>query len=196
MANDLPLPLRRATVWLTVAAALLVLINCVTIAWAAVSLPATLDENAVLDESVIPPFAQMFILDFEANVPTWFSSGLLLYAAVLLALLAADASCGARPFVNHWRFLAVLFVYLSIDEAVSIHELAGPPLRALGARGARYHAWIIPLAVGLAPWRTGASCSRSPRGCAAASSSRRSSTSAGPWGWRWSVGCGARRTGR
>jgi hypothetical protein len=42
-------------------------------------------------------------------------------------------------------FLSFLFVYLSIDEAVGIHELTIAPLHdALGTGGVFYFAWVIP----------------------------------------------------
>ena len=139
MPNDVPLRLRRLTVWLSVAAALLVALNCLAIAWAAVQT----DGEAVL------PYVRMLIFDFEGNIPTWFSSALLLYSAILLAILAGDAASTDRPFANHWRLLAALFVCLSLDEAASLHEMVDEPLRTLGTSGILYHAWILPAGAAL-----------------------------------------------
>jgi hypothetical protein len=57
----------------------------------------------------------LFDLDGEANVPTWFSSILLLRCAM------ASARRGLRP-------LAVVFVVLSLDEVAMMHERAAAAL--------------------------------------------------------------------
>lgn len=86
-------------------------------------------------------FKRLLDLNGERNLPTWFSSGILLTAAALLGGIAADA---ARAHRRAWTFLAVVFVYLSLDEAASIHEMSNAPLRALlNAGPALYFPWII-----------------------------------------------------
>ena len=47
-----------------------------------------------------------------------------------------------------WIFLAVIFLFLALDEFSSIHEKLGAPVRELlNASGAFYWAWIIPYGV-------------------------------------------------
>jgi hypothetical protein len=95
-------------------------------------------------------------LNGEANLPAWYQSSTLLFCALLLALLASVKTFARAPYLWHWRLLSLIFLYLSIDEAVSIHEQAIEPLRSLlHAHGVLYYAWVIPgalfvLGVGLA----------------------------------------------
>ena len=85
-------------------------------------------------------------LDVEASLPTWFSSGLILLNGLLLGLIARAAFRQQSPWAWHWLVLALVFVGLSIDEALSLHEaLSKPVRRMLGAGGLLYFAWVVPL---------------------------------------------------
>jgi len=88
---------------------------------------------------------QLFNLDVEGTIPSWYSSCALLGAAGLLGLIArAERERGSQDW-RYWAGLAVIFVALSADEAASIHELAIHPLRrALGVSGVLAFAWVIP----------------------------------------------------
>ncbi len=93
---------------------------------------------------------QQFILDAENNIPTWFSSALLLSSAVLAALLAFIES-GSRSTRRHWKGLAVIFFVLSIDETASLHETVNSTLRErFDLGGILYFAWVIPGVVAVA----------------------------------------------
>jgi len=49
-----------------------------------------------------------------------------------------------------WLFLSSVFVFLALDESISIHERLINPLRqALGATGIFYDTWIIPYGIGV-----------------------------------------------
>lgn len=61
---------------------------------------------------------QLFELDEENNLPTWFSSFLLLNNAVVLLLAASQA----KQHRAQWLILAVGFLVLSIDEVAGLHE--------------------------------------------------------------------------
>jgi hypothetical protein len=90
-------------------------------------------------------FFQEFSLDREANVPSWFSSALLLTAAALLALVALDALAQRAPWRRHWAGLSLVFVVLSLDETAEIHERIGSWLRAhLHLHGPLHYAGIVP----------------------------------------------------
>jgi hypothetical protein len=95
-------------------------------------------------------FFRMFSLDEEANVPSWFSSALLLTAAVVVALIALALARNA-PWRRHWVGLSFVFVLLSLDETAEIHERIGSWLRAhLHLHGVLHYAGVIPaLAVAL-----------------------------------------------
>ena len=62
---------------------------------------------------------QLFDLDEEHNIPTWFSSYLLLNNAFFLALIAGSGATAKRA---HWAVLAAGFLLLSIDEVAGLHE--------------------------------------------------------------------------
>jgi hypothetical protein len=83
-------------------------------------------------------------VDAEANVPAWFSAGLLLCCAFLLALIAAGhKQCGGR--VIPWTLLSAVFVLLSLDEVAQLHELSIRPLREhFHTTGFLYYPWIVP----------------------------------------------------
>jgi hypothetical protein len=68
-----------------------------------------------LDEDVVG----LFSLSYEGNLPTWYSSALLLACAITLAAIAPSAAAGQG---RYWGLLSALFGYLSIDEAVGLHE--------------------------------------------------------------------------
>jgi hypothetical protein len=85
-------------------------------------------------------------LSYEANLPTWYSSGLLWTAALGLA------GCGWRePGRDRawWWGLAAIFMLLSLDEAIELHEELGGAER----HGVLYFSWVVPGAL-----LTGAFC--------------------------------------
>lgn len=89
----------------------------------------------------------LFNLSFEGNLPTWYSSLLLLVCALLLLLIAHLSAAAGLPYPRHWRVLGLIFLYISIDEAVMIHESLNAPLRSvLAVGGIFYFAWVIPFA--------------------------------------------------
>lgn len=86
----------------------------------------------------------LFHLDAEANIPSIYAALLLLLAAALLALIGRSAQRDAL----YWKVLATIFAYLSIDEAVGLHELLTRPMQDLtGATGWLHFAWVIPMAL-------------------------------------------------
>src|SRR5687768_11951693 len=82
-------------------------------------------------------------LSYEGNVPTWYASSLLLLCAVMPGLIASEipaAGSGRR----HWWALAILFAFMSLDEAAEIHEHLGG---LIGTGGVLYFDWVIPAAI-------------------------------------------------
>jgi hypothetical protein len=96
---------------------------------------------------------RLFDVNSEHNVPSWFSSMLLMGCALVAALLAALGRRAGRRDAGSWAGLAALLSLLSLDEAVALHErLGGPAAAVLGdsTRGALHFAWVVPgLALGL-----------------------------------------------
>jgi len=87
----------------------------------------------------------LFNMDAESNIPTFFSTGLLLTCALLLGTIAALRSQERHPSAIKWAGLALVFLYVSMDEAAGIHGLLTEPTqRRLGVSGALSFAWVIP----------------------------------------------------
>lgn len=87
-------------------------------------------------EALLPYFS----LSGEANnVPTWFSSSVLL----LCALVAGAIAHARPPQYRHWWGIAVMLAYMSLDEAVQIHEHLGGHIDTTGVL---YFDWVIPAA--------------------------------------------------
>lgn len=92
-----------------------------------------------MDSGVVPYFS----LSNEANVPTYFSAALLAGAAVLLLISFQVARASRAPRAYGWCVLAVGFAFMSIDEAIEIHE----HLTFFRTRGVLYFSWVIPAAI-------------------------------------------------
>jgi hypothetical protein len=86
----------------------------------------------------------IFSLSYEQNVPTWYSSSLLLVCSLLLAITAAGARKTRQGFVSHWAGLAAAFLYISLDEFVQLHEGAGGGLKL---NGVLYFSWVVPASI-------------------------------------------------
>lgn len=87
---------------------------------------------------------RLFKLSDENTIPTFFSAIMLLACGALLGVIERMTKRRRCRFARHWAALAVIFVYLAIDEAVAIHELANEPLRrALHAGGFLHYPWVI-----------------------------------------------------
>lgn len=90
---------------------------------------------------------RLFDMGQEANIPTYWSSLALLVAGILPLLIARDCRRLERPFVSHWTFLGLGFIYLSVDEAAQIHEgvVAMAWLHFFEpGEGIWHYVWIIP----------------------------------------------------
>lgn len=93
---------------------------------------------------------KLFDVNGEANVPTWFTSSLLLAGALATVLLAVLVRRSGGRDGRRWFALAGLLALLSLDEAAALHERLGGPGATLlaGTGGDRLHfAWVVPGAV-------------------------------------------------
>ena len=101
----------------------------------------------VLRNNHVNGLVPLFDFNEEQSVPTWFSCCLLMMSAALLAVIAAANRYENLPY-RWWSILALVFVYLSLDEALSFHERLNRPVRELlDTGGALYYAWVIPYAL-------------------------------------------------
>lgn len=83
---------------------------------------------------------QIFSLTHEGNIPTWYSSLLLFGVAVLSFVIARSTE---KPAWGWWG-LALLFLYLTLDEAAAIHEtFTGPMRRAFDLDGYLHFGWVV-----------------------------------------------------
>jgi hypothetical protein len=132
----------------------LTLVNLVTVAVVEV-----IDEPALMYESDV---IQLFSIDFEQSLSTWYQGTMIaLCGVLLLSLGTAHRQRGRTRFSAYWFLLAVIFFGISLDEMLAVHEQSMVPIRsALGiSGGVLYFAWVIPasallvlLAVGLVPF--------------------------------------------
>ena len=80
----------------------------------------------------------------ENNVPTYFSSFNLLVSAILLKVIALFKKIEKDRFFHNWSILSVIFLFLSIDETASMHELLTYPLKKnFTLTGIFNYSWVI-----------------------------------------------------
>lgn len=92
---------------------------------------------------ILSEVVRLFNINRESSIPTWYASSLLLACAGLLAVIAHSKGyeTGQR---RYWLGLALVFLYLSIDEASEIHERLTEPLQAMfNTSGPLYFAWMV-----------------------------------------------------
>lgn len=92
-----------------------------------------------------------FDFNSESNIPSFFSSLLLLASAFIVFLIYKKVNDHQIPGKRKpWLFLSIVFLYMAIDENVQIHEMAIGPVRSmLPEPYATYlhYSWVIPYAV-------------------------------------------------
>lgn len=88
-------------------------------------------------------------LDGESNnLPNWYQSSTLLLSSFLLAIVALIKKAEQDINVRYWAFLSLTFLYLSLDEMVSIHEQLTMPFRtSFDLGGVFFLSWVIPAMV-------------------------------------------------
>lgn len=107
-------------------------------------------------------YTQLFDLDLESNLPTYFNSILFFICALLMAITARDSAGVLR---RGWYTLSGVFIFLGIDEGSQIHEkfmlvtlrLMNHGVVSGTVFGWLYYAWVIPYgiaAIGLVLWLT------------------------------------------
>ncbi|OQY26860.1 MAG: hypothetical protein B6244_12340 [Candidatus Cloacimonetes bacterium 4572_55] len=92
-------------------------------------------------------FVPLFHLNQEGNIPTWFSSGILFIAGALAGMIALIKGKMEDTYYLYWIGLCGVFIFLSADEAASIHETISEPLRKLNLGGLLYYTWIAPASI-------------------------------------------------
>lgn len=108
---------------------------------------------------------QLFDMDNEGNIPAFFNSMLFVAGAFLFYLIWLTQP---KPRAKQWMIMALIFLFLAVDETSSIHEklmipmlrlMNGGEMAELGEMGWLFYAWIIPYGVAaiflgatLLPW--------------------------------------------
>lgn len=94
-------------------------------------------------------FVDLFDLNVEANIPSFFSSLLLVIVTGLLGLIGTLERRRAARFAKHWSALAIIFAYLSVDEAAQLHEKIGFNVAEyVDTQGfPSFYAWVLPFSI-------------------------------------------------
>ncbi|MBU2678548.1 MAG: hypothetical protein HKN35_03625 [Woeseia sp.] len=96
-------------------------------------------------DHAIAKLMNRFDLGHEPSIPSWYSSIALLFASALLGLIAHVEKLAKSADRSRWLLLSVVFMFLALDEAVMIHEMADAPMQQwLNTGGLLYFAWVIP----------------------------------------------------
>lgn len=91
-------------------------------------------------------FVRAFSLDEERNIPTAYSVLALLFSSILLGAIAHVKKTDSDRYTNYWKILSIIFFYLSLDEALQLHERLIVPTRSLlNVTGVLHFTWIVPM---------------------------------------------------
>jgi hypothetical protein len=96
-----------------------------------------------------PLFDTTSIAINDKSIGTWYSSFLLLFSSVLLAIIARAKKAGGEPYSRHWAALSIIFLFLSIDEVATLHEALGSLVDELASiwgftlKGFFSYGWIV-----------------------------------------------------
>ena len=82
-------------------------------------------------------------MDRELNLPTLFSSSLLLISALLMQRLGHNSNPDAG---DDWSLLSKIFIFLALDEALQIHEILIIPGLRHQVHPALASTWVVPYA--------------------------------------------------
>ena len=103
-------------------------------------------EEVIGDTSdhILVSVLDLFSVNLEDSLPTWYSTFLLLSAAILLSQITTAKYLAKEPYRAYWFGLTLIFLYLSLDEGAAIHEVMTDPLReTFNTEGYLYFAWQI-----------------------------------------------------
>jgi hypothetical protein len=100
----------------------------------------------LLGHGSLKGLVRLFDVDKERNIPTFFSVLLMLFAALLLAVITALQRRNRAPHVQKWAMLFFGFLFTAFDEGFQVHENWNFSARALlrgGNFGLFYFTWVI-----------------------------------------------------
>jgi drug/metabolite transporter (DMT)-like permease len=90
---------------------------------------------------------QLFNVDGERNIPTFFTVLLAAIGAMLLVVIGVASKQHEKNDSRYWFVLAAGFLFLGYDEAFQVHEQLIVPMRKLMGNanlGFFYFGWVVP----------------------------------------------------
>ncbi len=93
--------------------------------------------------------AEKFDLDMEGNFPSIYSGCALAFSALLLFVISKLEKLHQSKYSRSWTMLSGIFLFLAIDELVSLHELfvTEQVRKSMGLSGIFYFAWVLPASI-------------------------------------------------
>ncbi len=80
----------------------------------------------------------------DTSLPTWFASFILFLCFLLLGFITGIKKQKGDRFFVHWFTLALLFLYISVDEVATFRETIGRAVRdSVPTDGIFYYNWVI-----------------------------------------------------
>jgi hypothetical protein len=94
-------------------------------------------------------FTRAFNFDSETNIPSLYSALSILMSAVILFYIGNLKMTEDKSQARRWKLLAYIFLFLALDEFISIHEsLTGITKQLIGdGNGYFTFAWVVPYAL-------------------------------------------------
>ena len=97
--------------------------------------------------SQVDDFVRFLSVDKEKNLPTFFSTSLLFFAALLLSVVTVLERKRSNSYAFYWAILSCGFFVMAGDELLQFHERLITPGRELLGNdylGIFHFAWVIP----------------------------------------------------
>lgn len=87
-------------------------------------------------------------LNYEKNIPTYFQMLSLLFSSYLIGIIAVFKMKAKDRFFYLWTLLSLIFIFLGLDEGITIHDRLSEPVRKmLKTPDALFFAWVVPYAI-------------------------------------------------
>lgn len=101
----------------------------------------------VFDRDSVFGLVQLFNVDMERNIPTFFTVMIALGNALLLLVVGLNSRSTAPHETWYWYVLAAGFVFIGYDEGFQVHEKLIAPMRSImGSEGPGifHFGWVVP----------------------------------------------------
>lgn len=99
------------------------------------------------DNLYVNSLVRIIDFDTEANIPTFFSAVMLLISSGLL-LYISNRKKTTNSSYTLWLILAIIFLFLSIDESAVLHErLIVVTRNMFNLKGLLFFGWVIPYGI-------------------------------------------------